>query len=146
MKKFKYRIESYLKFVKYNRESALKELKKAERYRDSLVEKYEFMESQMREAYQMNSEIGQSGRNIHFINDNNQFLVKLKVHMENLSHEIAQAEQDYKAKYQALVELQLKVKKMELHKEAELEKFKAEYRKKSQKLTDEINSTRKRGA
>ncbi len=145
MKKFKYRVESYLKFLQFNREEALKELKMAENYRNNLLNKYSWMENQMSNAFKINSEIGQEGRDVHFINDNNQFIEMLKVHMKNLSYEIDEAEREYQMKYKALLELQMKVKKMELHKEAELEKFKKEYRKKQQKLTDEINNTR-RGA
>ncbi len=145
MKKFKYRAESYLKFVRFKREEALRELKKAQGYRDNLVAKYYKMEEQMKQAFQFNSEIGQKGRDIHRVNDSNQFIQMLKINMQTLSQKIQQAEEQYQDKRQSLLEVQLKVRKMELHKESELEKFKKEYRKKAQKLTDEINGTRKRG-
>jgi len=145
MKKFKYRGESYLKFLGHQRENALRELKEAERFRNSLLNQYSRMEDKMKEAYQINSEFGDGGRDIRYINDNNQFIEMLKVQMKNLSMEIQMAEDEYQKKHKTLMDLQLKVKKMELHKELEIEKFKKEYKKKSQKVTDEINSTRKRG-
>lgn len=142
MKKFKYRVESYLKFLTHQREEVLKELKIAENYRNNLLNKYSRMEDKMKNAYKENSSVGQGGHDIRYIQDNNQFLKKLKTHMEDLSTEINEAEQEYQMKYQLLMQLQKKVKQIELHKEAELEKFKKEYKKKTQKITDEINSTR----
>lgn len=145
MKKFKYRVESYLKYLIFNREEALRELKKAETYRNNLLDKYSQMEKQMKEAFETNSQLGKGDVDIHMANDNNQFIEMLKIHMKNLSLEIAEAEQEYQNKYKALLELQMKVKKMELHKEMEHEKYMKEYKKKSQKMTDEINNTRQRG-
>lgn len=99
----------------------------------------------MKGAFQYNSEVGKLGRDIRLVNDNNQFIQKLQASLSELSVEIQQAEDIFQEKHKALLDLQLKVKKMELHKDVELEKFKKEYKKQSQKQTDEINSTRKRG-
>lgn len=145
MKKFKYRAESYLKFLVFKREEALRVLKKAEAFRNRLLEKYSRMEDQMKKAFQFNSQVGKAGHGIHLVNDNNQFIQFLKSNMTDLSLDIQQAEEEFQRKHKSLLELQLKVKKMELHKEAEMLKFKKQYRKQSQKLTDEINATRKRG-
>lgn len=145
MKKFKYRAEAYLKFLLFKREQALKDLKVAENYRDNLMKKMSLMEEQMKEAYKKNSEVGQGGRDIRFIHDNNSYMEMLKVHMKNLTEEISYAEQEYQIKHKALLALQMKVKQIEVHKEAEIEKFKKEFQKKAQKLTDEINTTRRRG-
>ena len=87
MKKFKYRVESYLKFLKFQREEALKKVKATEEFRDKLIQRYNWMEGEMKKAYEVNSKVGREGKNIHYINDNNQFLRMLKVHMENLSNE-----------------------------------------------------------
>lgn len=145
MKKFKYRAESYLKFLVFKREEALRVLKKAEVFRDRLVEQYSRMEDQMKKAFQFNSQLGKESHSIHLVNDNNQFIQLLKVNMADLSIEIQHAEDEFYRKHKALLELQLKVKKMELHKEAELVKFKKQYKKQEQKQTDEINATRRRG-
>ncbi len=145
MKKFKYRAESFLKYLTFQREESLRQLKKAERFRDRLLEEYSRMENQMKGAFQYNSEVGKLGRDIRLVNDNNQFIQKLQASLSELSVEIQQAEDIFQEKHKALLDLQLKVKKMELHKDVELEKFKKEYKKQSQKQTDEINSTRKRG-
>lgn len=145
MKKFKYRVESFLRFLKFSRESALREVKEAETYHRNLTEKYSFMEQQMREAYDVNSGIGKSAVDIRYVHDNNQFIQMLKIHMKNLSIEIVEAEKEYQAKYQALLDIQMRVEKMEIHKESEYEAYKKDYRKKQQKLTDEINNTRRRG-
>lgn len=145
MKKFKYRAESYLKFLEHDRENALKLLKEAEIYKIKLEEQYTNMENKVMESYQMNTEIGQEGRDVHFINDNNQFIQMLKVQQKNLSLEIQMAEEELQRHHQALMDIQLKVKKIELHKELEKEKYKKEIKVKSQKITDEINSTRQRG-
>ena len=144
MKKFKYRAESYLKYLVHMRTKALRELKKAEAYRDQLVREYYGMESKVKTAYKINSEVGQEGRDIEFINDNNLYIKMLKIQMENLSTEIESAEAVFQEKHQELLKLQLQVKKIELHKEAEFAKYKKELKKKSQKMTDEINGTRRR--
>ncbi len=145
MKKFKYRGESYLKFVKFQREASLRELKKAEIHRNNLLDQYAMMESKMKESYLFNSEVGKDGHNIHRVNDNNQFIQLLKMSLADLSRKIQKAEDQFQEKHQSLLELQLKVRKIQLHKKSELIKFKKEYKKKSQKITDEINATRKRG-
>ena len=129
----------------FDREKALKELRIAETYRDNLIEKYIWMEGEMKKAYEINSGFGKGGKDIRYVNDNNKFIQMLKIHMRQLSEEIAFAESEFKKKHESLMELQLKVKKIELHKESEYEKFKKERKKLEQKMTDEINSTRKRG-
>lgn len=124
---------------------ALKEMKAAENYKNNLQNKYESMEQQMRESFQSVSEVGQKGRTLHFVNDSIQYIQMLKIHMKNLSIEIEHAEREFQQRYQTLMNIQMKLKKIELHKEVEHDKYKKEYKKKQQKLTDEINSTRQRG-
>ena len=142
MKKFKYRVEPYLKFLGFEREKVLKKLKQAEAHWRSLVEKFHWMESEMKKAYELNSQFGKGISDVNLINDNNQFIQNLKRHMRDLSEEIAIAEQDYHKKYKELLEAQLKLKKIETHKEQEKEKYMKEVRKKQQLMTDEINSAR----
>ena len=129
----------------FNRDNALLELKKVELYKTSLLDKYEAMELQMKDAYGVNSSVGKSNVDIRHVHDNNQFIEMLKVHMKNLSTEIAEVEQEYQVKHQTFLDLQLRVKKMELHKELKHQEYIKEYKVKSQKMTDEINSTRQRG-
>lgn len=142
MKKFKYRVESYLKFLGFERERALGKLKKAEAQWMSLKERYHWMENEMKKAYGLNSRFGKDVDSIHLINDNNQFILNLKQHMRDLSEEIAMAEGEYHKKHKELLAAQLKLKKVELHKESEFEKYKKEKAKKEQKKFDEINSAR----
>ena len=145
MKKFKYKIDSYLKYLKHQREEALREVHKAQAVKLQLEEKYQWMENDMKKAYERNSQFGQGLSDVNLINDNNQFMSMLKLQMQDLSNEIAMAEEAYQEKYKKLLELQMEVKKIELHREKKFQEYKAEYNKKVQKQTDEINSAR-RGA
>ena len=145
MKKFKYKIDSYLKYLKHQREEALREVHKAQAVKLQLEEKYQWMENDMKKAYERNSQFGQGLSDVNLINDNNQFMSMLKLQMQDLSNEIAMAEEVYQEKYKKLLELQMEVKKIELHREKKFQEYKAEYNKKVQKQTDEINSAR-RGA
>ena len=144
MKKFKYKAESYLKFLDFQKEKAMRELKKAEARKQSLIEKFHWMEDEMKKAYKLNESFGQGGTSLHLINDNNQFIQLLKSNMQEVSNQIEVAEEEYQKKYRALMALQTKAKQVELHKENEHKKYLKERRKTLQKQTDEINSTRKR--
>lgn len=142
MKKFKYKIEAYLKFLLFEREKKLKEVKDAESFWVSLRNKFTWMESEMKKAWKTNSEMGRGISDINYIQDNNQFIKMLKSHMQDLSLEIAHAEADYEKKYKSFLELQLKIKKVELHKEGKREEHKKMKKKLEQKQLDEINSSR----
>ena len=145
MKKFKYRAESFLKFTKHQREGALKIYKDAQNFKLKLQERFLWMENEMKKAYEHNEKIGEDHRDVHFISDNNQFILMLKGQMQGLSQEIAAADEEIQLAYQELQKLQVKVKKLELHKESEEAKYKKERNKKIQKQIDEINSTRQEG-
>lgn len=145
MKKFKYKAESYLKFVNHQRDQALRTLKQVESYKNSLIEKYQWMEHEMKKAYKINEQLGKGETNLHYVNDNNQFIQLLKANMQELSTQIQSTEEEYQEKYKALMALQLKAKKLELHKDNENKKHLKQRRKLIQKQTDEINATRKRG-
>ncbi|MCB0377378.1 MAG: flagellar FliJ family protein [Bdellovibrionales bacterium] len=94
----------------------------------------------MKKAYNLNSRIGKEISDMRMINDNNTFIESLKDQMKDVSIEIQHAETIYQEKHQKLLQLQKKLKQIELHKEKALEDFKQKYKKHSQKLTDEINS------
>lgn len=143
MKKFKYRTESYLKFVKFERTKALKELKEAEAYKMALEEHYRSLEMEMNEAYKKNSQFGRDIRDLHFINDNNRYILKLKEQMQHVSQEISMAEDEFHRRLEKLQELQLRFRKIELHKENEKAKYLKEKKKLEQKKIDEINSSRR---
>lgn len=144
MKKFKYRIESYLKYTKHLRDKALEESKRAEEIKNNLLQKMAWMENEMKKAYKINSEMGKTINNIHLINDNNQFMGMLKDQMRGLAMELQKAENIYQDKFKKLIELQKKVRKLELHKENEFEKYKTKVKKIVQKRIDDINATRGR--
>lgn len=146
MKKFKYKIESYLKFLKHQREAALTEVHKAQSYKTSLEQKYQWMDSEKRKAYEQNSKFGQGLNNIHLVQDNNNFIKILNAQMENLSQEISMAEEKYQEKYRALLQIQVKVKQIEIHREKKEKEYKKEVDKKIQKQLDDINSARTRRA
>lgn len=145
MKKFKYRIEPYLKFIEHQRDQALYLAKEAEYELNSWKSKWKELETKMKKAYNLNSRIGKEISDMRMINDNNTFIESLKDQMKDVSIEIQHAETIYQEKHQKLLQLQKKLKQIELHKEKALEDFKQKYKKHSQKLTDEINS-RKLGA
>ena len=145
MKKFKYRVESYLKYVMHLRDKAFEDMKKAEAIKLNLFEKMEWMETEMKKSYKTNSEIGKTISNIHFINDNNSFMSMIKKQMSYLSDEIYKAEEVYQEKFKKLVELQTQVKKLELHKENEFNKYKDKIKKMMQKQDDDINARKVRG-
>ncbi len=145
MKKFKYKTESYLKFVKFERSKALKSLNEAESYKMSLIKRYQYLENEMSKAYGTNSNLGKSIKDVNFINDNNMFILKIKETMEDLSQEIMMAEAEFQKRMEKLKEVQLKVRKIELHKELEKEKYDKALKKKVQKQLDDINSSRKWG-
>lgn len=128
----------------HQRDEVLKDVHRAKAYKLQLEERYIVMESEMKKAYERNCQFGQGLSDINLINDNNQFMSMRKIQMENLSNEIVAAEEQYQNEYKKLLELQLKVKKIELHKEKKKEYYKQEYNRKMQKQTDEINSARKR--
>lgn len=144
MKKFKYRVESYLKYSRHLRDNALKEMQKALGIKNNLISKLEWMENEMKKSYLLNSEVGKSISDIHFINDNNSFMTMLKDQMASLSNEIRKAEEVYEDRYHKLLELQKQVKKLELHKENEFNKYKNKMKKLVQKQLDDINSIKVR--
>jgi flagellar export protein FliJ len=144
MKKFKYKIEAYLKFLKFQRENQLKEVEKAKQFKMRLENKYLAMESSMKKSYETNSQFGSKITDINLIHDNNNFISMLKQQMQDLSQDIAEAEEQYQDRYKKLLKLQIEVKKIELHKEQKREIHRIETNKKMQKQTDEINSSRKR--
>lgn len=145
MKRFKYRAESYLKYVNHQRDGALKVFKDAQAFKMKLVERYSWMESEMKKAYKENEKIGSEHRSVHFVNDNNQFITMLKNQMSHLSQEISLADEEIERAYKELEKLQIQAKKLELHKEKEEAKFKKERNKKLAKQFDDLNATRKRG-
>jgi flagellar biosynthesis chaperone FliJ len=145
MKKFNYRGESYLKFLVFKRQEALKVLKKSEAVRNQLIEKFRELTEKKRQAFCYNESIGWQKRSLHLVNDNNLFIQKLSVSLTDLTERIQNAEAKYQENHNALVEVQLQLRKIELHKESELQKYKKEYKRRSQKVTDEINATRRRG-
>lgn len=145
MKKFKYKAEAYLRVLDHQKDQALRNLKRAERQRQALIEKFHWMEAEMKKSFKVNEKFGQGESNLHLVNDNNQFIQLLKMNMLEVSNQIAIAEDEYAKKYKALMDLRLKAKKVELHKENEHKKYRKERRKLEQKQTDEINGTRKRG-
>ena len=131
--------------MSHKRDKAFEEMKKAEMIRNEWLHKLQLLEGEMKKSYQRNSEMGKSISDINFINDNNSFMNLLKDQMVTVSEEIRKAEEIYQDKYQKLLELQKQVKKLELHKESEMTKYKEKLKKLMQKQTDEINSTRLRG-
>ena len=126
------------------RDRALEEAKRAEEIKNSILQKMEWMENEMKKAYKTNSELGKSITSIHFINDNNKFMGMLKDQMKGLSKELQKAENIYQDKFKKLIELQKKVKKLEIHKENEHGKYKTKVKKIMQKRADDINATRGR--
>ncbi len=142
MKKFKYRLESYLKFMVMKREAAQKELSRAEAYKNNLIKKYHWMENEMKKCFDKNSQFGQSNMELHHVEDNNQFIQLLKKQMQDLSGQIALAERAFNDKFQKLVQLQVEVKKIEHNKEFKELEHKTELKKKLQKQLDNINATR----
>lgn len=144
MKKFNYKAESYLKFLKHQREMALKEVHAAKARVDDLKASFSYMENERQQAFAVNSRFGNGVTDLHHVHDNNSYIEMLKIRLESLSQEIARAEELYDRQYQKLLDVQLSVKKIEIHREKLEDEHRVEYKKKSQKITDEINSTRRR--
>lgn len=145
MKKFKFRLEPFLRFVGKQRDDAQKEVQKVLAKKVKLIKQLQWMESEMKKAYTINSMFGQSIKDIHYVNDNNQFIGLLKKQMTDVANKISTVEQEYQHKLKQLIELQLKMKKIELFKEKQQLNHKKEIAKRLQKQTDDQNSTRKRG-
>ena len=144
MKKFKYKAEAYLRFLKHQREMALKDVHSAKSLVDELKTSFEFMEKERLNAFRVNSQFGQGLTDLNRVNDNNHYIRMIKVRLEDLSQEIARAEDHYQRQYQKLLDVQMQIKKIESHREKLEEDHRVEYNKKSQKVTDEINSNRRR--
>ncbi len=142
MKKFKYRLNSYLKFLNMKRDNAQKELSRAEAYKNSLIKKYHWMENEMKKSFENNSQFGKNNMNIHLVEDNNQFIQLLKTQMQDLSGQIALAERAFAEKHKKLIDLQVEVKKIEHNKEMKELEHKTELKKKLQKQMDNINAIR----
>lgn len=144
MKKFSYKAESYLKFLKHQREMALKDVHTAKTLLDQLQSSYQFMEQERQNAFAVNSRFGQGLQDLNRVNDNNHYIQMLKVRLEDLSQEISRSQDHYQRQYDKLLNIQMQVKKIETHREKLEDDHRIEYKKKSQKVTDEINSTRRR--
>lgn len=145
MKKFKYKIEAYLKFLRFQEEAKLKDFKKIEAYRMNLRQKYQWMEDEMKKAWTSNSQLGKGVVNVHFVHDNNKFLELLKAQMKRLSIEISQVQLECEKRYREFLAAQLKVKKVEHHREIKKKEYDKMRKKHEQKQLDEMNSTRQGG-
>ena len=145
MKKFKYKIEPYLKYIKHLRDRALQEMKDAESVVRKVEDNMSFLSKKIKKAYDKSSEIGKAIDDIRFINDNNFYLNSLKKKVVGLSEDLKVAEKVYKDKYEKLIQLQKKLKSIETHKEKSLLDYKKEYKKYQQKMNDELNSVRHGG-
>lgn len=145
MKKFKYRLQSYLRFLEHKKNEALKDFKISEAKKISLEREQKQMELRMKKAYNLNTELGKSISDVHLVNDNNQFILLLKEQMKELSTEIMFAEEEYQKKYTTLVELKSEAEKIKKHKEDQGEIHKKALKKHQQKMSDELNSRRSRG-
>lgn len=142
MKKFNYKVEPYLKYVKHLRDKALRVLKDAEASVRRVEENMKKTDDKIKTAYQKNSDMGKGVKDIHYIHDNNLYLRSLKKKMEGFAEDLKMAEDVYKDKYQKLMSLQQKLRSIELHKEKAVKDYKDLYRKHQQKVYDEINSAR----
>ncbi len=129
--------------MKFERTQALQELKEAENYRNALQKHYRDLEMEMNEAYRKNSQFGRDIKDLHFINDNNRYILKIKEQMQLVSQEISMAEEEFQRRLEKLQELQLRFRKIELHKENEKAKYLKKKKKLEQKQIDEINSSRR---
>lgn len=145
MKKFKYKVEPYLKYVKHLRDKALKVLRDAEAVVRKTEEDMRKVDNKIKQAYERTSDFGKNISDVKYINDNNLYLTSLKKKMDGLSEDLKVAEGIYKDKYQKLMGLQQKLKSIELHKEKAIKDYKKDYKKHQQKLYDELNSARHGG-
>ena len=145
MKKFKYRIESYLKYVKHLRDQALHSLKKADAVRQAHYSTYRKLQDRKKQAFVESSQIGNDPKDLHFVRDNNRFIESLKAQLKEVQKKIEEAENIYQEKHKVLVIKQQELRKLEAHREQAKENFKKEYKKRQVKIFDEINSTRYRG-
>jgi flagellar biosynthesis chaperone FliJ len=145
MKRFKYRGESFLKFLEHDKKKALKALKKAESIMYQLIQQFKNTEERIQQAFQQNAQLGKNSTSLQLAQDNNQFIRMLRLKLKDLNAQIIRSEEDYKEKHKALVDLQVQVKKIERHKELEHFKYRKVMKKQIQKQLDEMNATRKRG-
>lgn len=127
------------------RDDAQKEVQKVLAKKVKLIKQKQWMEQEMKKAYTLNSLFGQSIKDIHVVNDNNQFILLLKKQLTDVSGKIATVEQEYQQKLKQLIELQMKVKKIELFKDKQESEYKKQIGTRMQKQTDDQNSSRKRG-
>lgn len=143
MKKFKYRLESYLKYLGQQRDFATAEKNRAEAYLSSLILQKQGMQQQVIKSFARNTKTHIQGDEVHMAQDNNLFIQRLKVEIENVSEEIRHAEKEFSEKQTALFELQKRVKSLEKHKDMEKEKHKKFLSKTEQKKLDEMNHLRR---
>lgn len=141
MKKFKYRIESFLKYLNHERDKAVGEKNRAELRKSTLKNQQTNIQSQIMGGFSKNASFGKGFQQVAYIHDNNIFIARLKVELTELGHEIEVADRELQRKQQELVELQKRVRTIELHKEIEQNKYKKERKKKEQKQLDELNNS-----
>lgn len=142
MKKFKYRLQSYLRFTELKRDLAQKEVGVAKSYLNKLQNKKIWMEQEMKKGYEKLSQFGKAEINIHQVEDNNSFLILLKSQMQDLTQQIHMAEHAYNDKMNKLINLQIELKKIEKHKENAQEQHRKSVQKDRQKKIDDLNTIR----
>jgi len=141
MRKFKYRIESFLKYLNHERDRAVGEKNKAELRKANLKNHQIDIQSQVMGAFSKNASFGKGFKQIAYIHDNNIFIERLKAQLSELDYELEVADREIQRKHHDLVELQKRVCTIELHKEIEQNKYKIERKKKEQKQLDELNNS-----
>jgi flagellar export protein FliJ len=143
MKKFKYRIETYLKFVKSERDTAVGYFNQALAVRDEVMKKINDTKEEIFRAFSTNAGLGSMTQDIHLIQGNNLYIHRLKSELVNLKNDLEQANEELQRRQQALIELQKKMRTLELHKEIEHKKYLKNKTKIEQKKMDEMNNLRR---
>ncbi len=141
MKKFKYRMESFLKYLAHERDKAVGEKNRVELRKSDLLNQQYNIQSQVMGAFSKNASFGKGFQQVTYIHDNNIFIERLKAQLAELDYEIEAADRELQRKHHELIELQKKVRTIELHKEIEQNKYKKERKKNEQKQLDELNNS-----
>jgi len=144
MKRFKYRLESYLKFQRFERDRALGEKKRSEEILQGYLDQEQVLLARIKQAYLDQTYISGNKRDL-LLGDSALFLRRLAIEHENLQQEIHLAARDLERKQDKLIAMQKQVRSIERHRDLEKEKYRKQTLKREQKQVDELNQTRAGG-